>query len=253
MIRLSVRSILLCCFAACASGAPPASPPASAPSPVPLRILVWSEGTAPKNIYPADINTAVAEGLRAADPALAVLTASLADPEQGLSEATLAEADVLVWWGHLRHADVSDAAADRVVRHVRERGLGFIVLHSAIHARPFRALMGTPCDIRGWREDSQPVQVHVVAPGHPIASGLGPVFTIPADEMYAEPFIVPPPDELVFISTYSKGEAFRSGCCWRRGNGRVFFLQAGHESDPVYFDPNVRRVIGNAVRWAAGK
>ena len=68
--------------------------------------------------------------------------------------------------------------------------------------------------------------------------------------MYGEFFDIPEPDELVFISSFSGGEVFRSGCCFKRGKGRIFYFSPGHETYPVYHQPEVRRVIGNAVAWA---
>ena len=69
--------------------------------------------------------------------------------------------------------------------------------------------------------------------------------------MYGEHFDIPPPEELVFVSWFPGGEVFRSGCCYRRGAGKIFYFRPGHESYPTYFNPEIRRVIGNAARWAA--
>ena len=44
---------------------------------------------------------------------------------------------------------------------------------------------------------------------------------------------------------------FRSGCCWRRGRGKVFYFQPGHEGNPTYYIPQVQQILTNAVRWAA--
>jgi len=69
--------------------------------------------------------------------------------------------------------------------------------------------------------------------------------------MYGEPFGIPAPDELLFISWFSGGEVFRSGATWQRGHGRIFYFRPGHESFPTYHLPPVRRIIANGVRWAA--
>jgi len=71
--------------------------------------------------------------------------------------------------------------------------------------------------------------------------------------MYGEHFGIPAPDELVFLSWFESGYVFRSGCCFYRGNGRIFYFQPGHETYPNFYDANVRKVIYNAVRWAAPK
>jgi len=70
-------------------------------------------------------------------------------------------------------------------------------------------------------------------------------------EMYGEHFDIPQPDELVFISWFQGGEVFRSGCCWHRGKGKVFYFRPGHETYPIYYNEQVLRVIYNGVKWAA--
>lgn len=217
-------------------------------------ITVWNEyrherrSAEVARIYPAGIHAALASALTA--EGFAVRTATLDEPDCGLSEAVLADTRVLVWWGHAAHAEVPDAVVSRVVERVRD-GMGFVCLHSGHHSRPFRALMGASCDLR-WRESGERERVWVVAPQHPIAAGLPPSFDIPHVEMYGEPFDVPPPDEVVFISWYEGGEVFRSGCCFTRGRGRIFYFSPGHETFPIYHQVEVRRVIANAVRWAGG-
>jgi trehalose utilization protein len=174
---------------------------------------------------------------------------TLDDPEQGLSEETLAQTDVLVWWGHVAHDQVRDELVDRVQRRVLE-GMGLVVLHSGHHAKIFRRLMGTTCSLR-WREDGLHERLWVVDPGHPIADGLPPYFEIPQDEMYGEHFDIPAPDAVVLISWFAGGEVFRSGCCFHRGRGKIFYFRPGHETFPVYYQKEVQQVIANGVRWAA--
>ncbi|MBN9509318.1 MAG: ThuA domain-containing protein [Alphaproteobacteria bacterium] len=217
------------------------------------RILIWNEfrhertTEAVRRLYPDGIHEALAAPLRTAG--FPVATATLEQPEQGLSEAALAGADVLIWWGHAAHGEVADEAVERVHRHVLG-GLGLIVLHSAHYSKIFRRLMGTTCSL-GWRVDGARERLWVVAPAHPIAEGLGPHFEIAAEEMYSEFFDIPEPDELVLVSWFKGGEVFRSGCAWRRGFGRVFYFRPGHETFPTYHQAPVQRVIANAVRWAA--
>ena len=139
-------------------------------------------------------------------------------------------------------------------RHVTARGMGFMPLHSSHHSRAFKALMGTSCDLGGWREDGQPAHLYVAEPSHPIAAGVPQYVVIPQDEMYAEWFVIPPPDELVFISSFlGGGEVFRSGCCWQRGAGRIFYFQPGHETYPVYYQPELHTILANGVYWSAGR
>jgi trehalose utilization protein len=129
--------------------------------------------------------------------------------------------------------------------------MGLIALHSSSRSKPFMRLMGTTCSYR-WRESDDRELMWVVTPGHPIARGLPPVIPIPHHEMYGEPFDIPEPDELVFISWFTGGEVFRSGCCFRRGLGRIFYFGAGHQEWPVFHQREIGQVLANAVAWAHG-
>jgi trehalose utilization protein len=217
------------------------------------RVLVWNEGRHEKThpevvrVYPQGIHGALAADLRARG--FAVKTATLDEPEHGLTAAALAETDVLLWWGHLAHDEVSDESVDRVHQRVLD-GMGLIVLHSAHYSKIFRQLMGTRCDVK-WREAGERERLWVVAPDHPIAAGLGEYFEIETEETYGEFFDIPAPEQLVFVSWFKGGEVFRSGCCYSRGQGRIFYFRPGHETYPTYEHPQVLQVIANAVSWAA--
>jgi len=219
-----------------------------------LRVTVWNEYRHEKKdplvagLYPQGIHGAIAGCLKTqAD--LAVSTATLDEPEHGLPDSVLNNTDVLLWWAHLAHHEVKDEIAEKVYQRVLA-GMGLVVLHSANSAKPFRKLMGTTCTAR-WREMGEKGRLWVVAPAHPIAEGLGDYFEIPHEEMYGEYFDIPTPDDLVFISWFQGGEVFRSGCCWQRGRGKIFYFQPGHETYPVYHQKEVQQVLVNAVRWAA--
>lgn len=218
-----------------------------------IRVTVWNEYRHEKQhadvqaVYPQGIHAVIAEGLAA--EGFAVRTATLDEPEHGLTDAVLAETDVLTWWGHMAHGEVSDAVVDRAQKRVLG-GMGLIVLHSGHFSKIFKRLMGTTCDLK-WREAAERERIWVVEPGHPIAQGLGEYFEVQHAEMYGERFDIPAPDELVFMSWFQGGEVFRSGCCWRRGAGKVFYFRPGHETYPIYYQPEIRRVLANAVRWAA--
>lgn len=220
----------------------------------PLRVVVWGENVheqqdaAVAAIYPDGMHAAIAAGIRENLPDAEVSMATLQEPEHGLTAERLAATDVLTWWGHRAHAEVSDAVAERVQRRVLE-GMGLIVLHSAHYSKIFKRLMGTTCSLT-WRVAGERERLWVCNPGHPIAQGIDRCFELPKEEMYGEPFAVPAPEEQVFISWFEGGEVFRSGCCWRRGNGKIFYFQPGHEIYPTYYDANIRRVIANAVAWA---
>jgi trehalose utilization protein len=217
------------------------------------RVTVWSEfrqerSDAPVGAtYPDGIHAAIADGLR--DAGFDVRTATLDEPEHGLTQAVLDATDVLTWWGHVAHDEVDEAIVDRVQRRVLD-GMGLIVLHSGHFSRIFKRLMGTSCDLK-WREAGERERIWIVDPGHPIAQGLGESFVLDEEEMYGEHFDIPAPDRLVLVSWFQGGEVFRSGCCFQRGLGRIFYFRPGHEAHPTYFNPDVRRVIANAVGWAS--
>ncbi|MBM4205542.1 MAG: trehalose utilization protein ThuA [Gammaproteobacteria bacterium] len=217
------------------------------------RVLVWNEGIHEKRneevraVYPDGIHGAINQLLKV-DKTIVVRTATLADVEHGLTEAALAQTDVLIWWGHLAHQQVADEAVARVQARVLQ-GMGLIVLHSGHLSKIFQALMGTTCNLR-WREADDREVIWTVAPDHPIVAGVPQPLVLPRHEMYGEYFDIPAPDELVFVSNFTGGEVFRSGCCFRRGKGRVFYFSPGHETYPIYHRADIGRVLINAVHWA---
>src|SRR5918998_399233 len=222
----------------------------------PIRVTVWGENVHERTeepvraLYPDGMHAAIAAGLTARlGDRVRVRTATLEQPEHGLPAAVLAETDVLTWWGHAAHEEVQDAVVDRVHDAVLG-GMGFLALHSAHYAKPFRRLLGTSCSLR-WRHEGERELVWTVDPAHPIAAGVPQPIVIEAQEMYGEHFDIPAPDELVFVSSFAGGEVFRSGCCFRRGAGRIFYFSPGDQAYPIYHHADVRRVIANAVGWAA--
>lgn len=220
-----------------------------------IRVTVWGENLhesrdeSVRKIYPEGMHSTIAAGIREhLGSSATVQTATLDEPEHGLSQEVLESTDVLTWWGHIGHDKVDDAIVDRVHQRVLQ-GMGLVVLHSGHWSKIFRKLMGTSCNLR-WRSIGERELVWTVAPAHPIAEGLPPVFEIEAQEMYGEYFDIPQPDELVFISSFAGGEVFRSGCCFHRGAGRIFYFSPGDQEYPVYHHPQVRQVVANGVRWA---
>ncbi|MEM9623680.1 MAG: ThuA domain-containing protein [Pseudomonadota bacterium] len=219
-----------------------------------MNITVWNEYIHERNneavaaLYPQGIHEFIAAALRTELPEAQLRTATLEQPEHGLSQAVLDETDVLFWWGHLAHHKVDDAIVQRVQARVLQ-GMGLVVLHSAHLSKIFTRLMGTTCNLR-WREADDRELVWTVNPSHPIAQGVRQPIVLAQHEMYGEYFDIPAPDELVFISAFSGGEVFRSGCCFNRGKGRVFYFSPGHETYPVYHQPEIIQVLVNAARWA---
>ncbi|HEU4751679.1 MAG TPA: ThuA domain-containing protein [Armatimonadota bacterium] len=220
----------------------------------PLRVTVWNEFRHERNpnhkasqIYPEGMHTPIARALREAGHEVRVAT--LDEPEHGLTAEVLDGTDVLTWWGHVAHGEVKDEVVDRVHARVLE-GMGLVCLHSAHHSRIFRKLMGTTANLK-WRDIGERERIWVIERSHPIADGVPEHFVLPHEEMYGEPFDVPAPEALVMISWFQGGEVFRSGCCYRRGSGKIFYFRPGHETFPTFYDENVLRVIANGVRWAA--
>ncbi|MCF7972478.1 MAG: ThuA domain-containing protein [Phycisphaerae bacterium] len=217
-------------------------------------VVVWSERTAPKAVYPNDINGAIAEGL-ASLKGWEVVTANIDEPEQGLPDELLNRADVLMWWGHQRHGQVKDSLVDKIEKRVKEDGMGFIALHSSHFAKPNKRLMGTPCSFKAYVGDSTTLKVTVADSKHPIAKGVDPEFTVVHNERYSDPYAVPEADAIVFdgVATLKNGSVDPShqGYCWTIGKGRMFYFQPGHETNPIFFDANIRKIMANAVKWAA--
>jgi trehalose utilization protein len=219
----------------------------------PVRILIWNEfrhertKEAVRAIYPEGMHAAIARGI--AGPDVEIRTATLDDPEQGVTEHSLATTDTLLWWAHGAHKEVTDAIAERVHRHVLA-GMGLVVLHSGHESKVFKRVLGTSGALR-WREAGEREILWNLEPSHPILDGVGECIELPHEEMYGERFDVPTPDETLMISWFQGGEVFRSLCTWRRGHGRVVYFRPGHETHPTYHNPAILRVIGNAARWSA--
>ena len=216
-----------------------------------IRVLIYNEFVHEqceeevKKIYPLGIQGALKEALQDSD--ISVSTVTL-DTVNTITKEVLDNTDVMLWWGHMCHEKVPDEVAV-LVQEAVQKGMGIVFLHSAHMSKPFRLLMGTPCTL-GWRDDADRELVWVCNPAHPIAQGIGRFLVVDNEETYSEPFAIPEPDELVFIGSYEGGEVFRAGCCYQRGNGKIFYFQPGHETYPVYYNPDVIRVIRNAICWA---
>ncbi len=223
-----------------------------------IRVTVWNEGVhdreMPKcrEVYPKGMGGQIATFLEEQPGIASVHCSQLDDPEQGLSEDILENTDVMTWWGHCAHERVSDENAERVQQRVLE-GMGLLVLHSGHLSKPFRRLMGTSCMLkwREWKEIGERERLWVVDPAHPIVDGVPECITLEHTEMYGEHFDIPQPDQQVFISWFQGGEVFRSGCCWHRGQGKIFYFRPGHETFPIFYDENILKVIYNGVQWAS--
>ena len=220
-----------------------------------IRVTVWNEGVhekeheAVRKVYPKGMGWQIAQYLEKQAGIESVRVSELDQKDQGLSEQVLENTDVMTWWGHMAHDRVTDENAARVQQRVLE-GMGLVVLHSGHMSKPFMRLMGTGCFLK-WREMGERERLWVVDPAHPIVDGLPEYIELEHAEMYGEHFDIPQPDQLVFISWFQGGEVFRSGCCWHRGQGKVFYFRPGHETLPIYYNEHILKVIYNGVMWAA--
>lgn len=218
-----------------------------------IKVTVWNENhhektdKAVSDLYPNGLHNAIADYLKE-DPELVVRTATLDQPDFGMPESLLNDTDVLIWWGHEKHDAIPDDLAELIQNRVL-LGMGFIALHSAHYSKPFKRLMGTSCSLR-WR-DGDFERIWTTDLSHPIAKGIPQVFELGVEEMYGEYFDIPTPESVVFTGWYKGGEVFRSGCCWHRGAGKIFYFQPGHETNLSHKNPIVQQIVRNAVHWAA--
>ena len=216
-----------------------------------IRVTVWNEfrhektDAAVRKQYPDGMHATIAGFLKNEND-IQARTATLDEPEHGLSDDVLNHTDVLIWWAHLAHGEVSNEIAAKVVRKVQE-GMGFIALHSAHLAKPLTGLLGTSCVLK-WREAGEKERLWNIEPGHPITKGIPDYIELAHEEMYGERFDIPTPDALIFISWFPGGEVFRSGATWQRGHGKIFYFRPGHETFPTYHDAAIQKIITNAVR-----
>lgn len=218
-----------------------------------IRVTIWNEFRHEKTkenvkaIYPNGLHACIRDFL-AVNEDMEITLAALDDPEQGLPDERLENTDVLIWWGHMAHHEVSDALVEKIRNRVYLGKMGFIALHSGHHSKPFKAIVGTNGNLQ-WGRNQKEI-VWNLMPAHPIAAGIPDHFLLESEEMYSEPFYIPQPDALIFGAWFEDGHIFRGGASFIRGAGKVFYFQPGHESCRSFYNPHVQRIITNAVRWA---
>ncbi|HTM50481.1 MAG TPA: ThuA domain-containing protein [Bryobacteraceae bacterium] len=229
-----------------------------------IRVTAWSERTEPVEIYPDGINGTLVKMFEG-EKGIVARAANLADPGQGLTEEALRDTDVLIAFGHRQHKVVTGENVDRILRRVEMEGMGYLPIHSSHYALAFQKIMtilagrrGSPLEgIPGkWgkvRNEGKPELIHVLEPTHPIARGVKD-FIIPKTESYLNPFNVPPPDLKILEGRYEGGPQDGSdGMLWNFGKGKVFYFRPGHETYPIYSQPEVQQVLKNAVRFLAAR
>ncbi len=222
-----------------------------------VNVTIWNEfrheKTDPncKALYPDGIHAFIKDFLQKMDKGaeFKITLAAMDDPDHGLSDEVLADTDVLLWWAHIHHHEINDAIVAKIKDRVYRGGMGFIALHSAHMSKPFQNIVGTTGYLT-WGDDQHEILWNM-NPTHPIAAGIPEYVDLECEEMYGEPFYIPTPDEVVFTSWFEHGNIFRSGCCFNRGLGKVFYFQPGHETLKSYYNEHIQRIIYNAVKWAA--
>ncbi|MBO5904651.1 MAG: ThuA domain-containing protein [Clostridia bacterium] len=217
-----------------------------------IRVTFWHECRHEKTnptvtkIYPGGIHAFICNFLNEeADVEAKFVT--LDDPDQGLPDEVLNNTDVLIWWGHLAHGEVKDELVEKVFRRVVNGGMGILCLHSAHHSKPFKRILGSTGNLT-WGRNQREV-IWNMNPAHPILAGIPDHFIIDNEELYAEPFYIPQPDELLLCGWFEDGHVFRSGACYHKGAGKLVYLQPGHETCRSFHNPYVQRLINNAVHY----
>ncbi len=217
-----------------------------------IRVTIWNEfrhekiKEKVKALYPNGLHATIKEYLDT-DEELEVRLAALDDPDQGLPDEVLNDTDVLLWWGHMAHKEVDDELVEKIRVRVYTGKMGFIALHSGHHSKPFKRILGTTGNLQ-WGRNQKEI-VWNLMPTHPIAAGIPDHFILEEEELYSEPFFIGQPEALVVGSWFEDGNILRSGACFVRGAGRIFYFQPGHETCPSYHNPYVLRIIKNAIYW----
>jgi trehalose utilization protein len=107
----------------------------------PIRVVVWDERQeAQKSAYGGFLGDTLAASLRRQKD-FSVKSVGLDDPDQGLTDKILDQCDVLIWWGHQKHQEVTDEHVAAIIRRLKEGRLSLIALHSAHWSKPFVAAM----------------------------------------------------------------------------------------------------------------
>ncbi len=221
----------------------------------PVRVTVWNEFDDEKHwpeimdMYAGGVHEYIARFLRDEED-MEVTAVTLDDPEYGLPDELLDRTDVLVWYSHMKQDVIPSGKLRKIADRVIEDGMGVIFVHSGFFSNVASFLIGAH-GCSAYREIKETERVFVIDRGHPIAKGLPEFFEFPESEMYSEGMGTPTPDETVFLSWYAGGNAARSGMCWKRGAGRVFYFSPGHAWYDVMLHEPFHTVIKNAVRWAA--
>lgn len=219
-----------------------------------MRILIYNEGRDERNkpevltIYPKEIGGALSHIVSQIPNSEIIDILSMYNVKEKLTNNLLESVDLLLYWSHGGNSQFPDELAKLIQDHVL-RGMGFVVLHSAIGSKPFKALMGTTCSIHYRHDDFE--RMTCCNPLHPIAAGLPLHIELDKEESYGEYIDVPKPDDIIYLGWFDSGEVCRSVMTWTRGYGKVVFIQPGHETNSSYHNPYIQKLIVNSCIWAS--
>ena len=154
----------------------------------PIRVVVWDEQQpAQKQAYDNFLGNAIADYLKTR-PGFVVTSVCQNDPEQGLSEKTLAQCDVLIWWGHARQRDITWETGQKLVERIKRGKLSLIALHSAHWSTPFIEAMNERAIADAMSkltpEQRKTVKVEATRPGYSVPKRDGDV--TPSSELVTQ-------------------------------------------------------------------
>jgi len=234
------------------------------------KVLIWIADSAVTTEerplpYPVSIGETIAEFLReSGDFEATVATADTAK----LKSRSLEDYDALMMWAH--GEPIAESVQYQIVEAVEVGGMGFVGLHSIMipDAYPVitQRLLGAT-GLYDWEEDV-PLRIASMASEHQILDEITDHDYL--GEAYYEPLRlaedVQPLLSMVVRGTgvrqVHKGEkgsvvedrdvtGLASRICWTRqvGRGRIFYLQPGHETYPVYKDAVIQRLLSQGLHW----
>ena len=106
-----------------------------------IRVLIWDEQQPKqKQAYDHYIGATLAKHLEKSNK-FEIISTHIDAPQHGIDVATLDATDVIIWWGHVRHSEISISETKPIIDRIKDGKLSFIALHSAHWATPFMEAM----------------------------------------------------------------------------------------------------------------
>jgi trehalose utilization protein len=199
-------------------------PPASRRA---VRVVVWDERQpAQKQAYSNFLGNQIATHL-GAQPDISVRSVSLSDPGQGLAAGVLDDCDVLIWWGHLRHSEITPEAGRSIVQKINAGALALVALHSAHWSTPFVEAMNerTRNDFgkRLRAEGKDQLEVNYVAPPER--------YTVPKPDARLTPYL----SWRKFPDQVAKATVHLPYCCFPayREDGKPSYVRVLRPDHPI--------------------